>query len=566
MKPELPIFGNAAMTCSADLARHDSDDKPHDECGVFGVWAPGEEVARLTYFGIYALQHRGQESAGIAASDGSKILVYKDMGLVSQVFKDRDLASLQGHLALGHVRYSTAGMSSWQNAQPTLGPTAFGTLAMAHNGNLVNTRGLLEELLPAEGKPAGKPAADAAAARTGLVNPPATPPSGKPATSATPATGPFASRKLEESAAQTVADVKEQKAHGLQDSSSDTMLLMKLIDSVSTHAVSIGGEPPLLSVMRDILPKLDGAYSLAFIDETTLYAARDPQGIRPLVMGRLSNGWVVASETAALDIVGASFVREIAPGELIAINENGVHSETFAPARPAGCVFEYVYLARPDTTIAQRSIAAARRSMGAALAREHPVEADLVMATPDSGTPAAIGYAEESGIPFGQGLVKNAYVGRTFIQPTQAMRQMGIRLKLNPLRSVIEGKRLIVVDDSIVRGNTQRAVIQMLRAAGAAEVHVRISSPPVMWPCYYGIDFATRAELIATGMDIPEICRSIGADTLGYLSYESMVEATGQPENELCTACFSGRYPTRLADLETAGALPPGVTFCGGKE
>ncbi|WP_307742363.1 amidophosphoribosyltransferase [uncultured Mobiluncus sp.] len=540
------------MTCSADLAQHDSDDKPHDECGVFGVWAPGEDVARLTYFGIYALQHRGQESAGIAASDGSKILVYKDMGLVSQVFKDRDLASLQGHLALGHVRYSTAGMSSWQNAQPTLGPTAFGTLAMAHNGNLVNTRGLLEELLPAEGKPAGKPAAGD--------------PSGKPAASATPATRPFASRKLEESAAQTVADVKEQKAHGLQDSSSDTMLLMKLIESVSTQAVSIGGEPPLLSVMREILPKLDGAYSLAFIDETTLYAARDPQGIRPLVMGRLSNGWVVASETAALDIVGASFVREIAPGELIAINENGVHSETFAPARPAGCVFEYVYLARPDTTIAQRSIAAARRCMGAALAREHPVEADLVMATPDSGTPAAIGYAEESGIPFGQGLVKNAYVGRTFIQPTQAMRQMGIRLKLNPLRSVIEGKRLIVVDDSIVRGNTQRAVIQMLRAAGAAEVHVRISSPPVMWPCYYGIDFATRAELIATGMDIPEICRSIGADTLGYLSYESMVEATGQPENELCTACFSGRYPTRLADLETAGALPLGLTYCGGKE
>lgn len=561
MKPGLPIFGNAAMTCSADLARHDSDDRPHDECGVFGVWAPGEEVARLTYFGIYALQHRGQESAGIAASDGSKILVYKDMGLVSQVFKDRDLASLQGHLALGHVRYSTAGMSSWQNAQPTLGPTAFGTLAMAHNGNLVNTRGLLEELLPAEGKPAagdvpaGNTAADTATDRTGLVNDPDK-----------PATRPFASRKLEESAAQTVADVKEQKAHGLQDSSSDTMLLMKLIDSVSTHAVSIGGEPPLLSVMREILPKLDGAYSLAFIDETTLYAARDPQGIRPLVMGRLPNGWVVASETAALDIVGATFVREIAPGELIAINENGVHSETFAPARPAGCVFEYVYLARPDTTIARRSIAAARRSMGAALAREHPVEADLVMATPDSGTPAAIGYAEESGIPFGQGLVKNAYVGRTFIQPTQAMRQMGIRLKLNPLRSVIEGKRLIVVDDSIVRGNTQRAVIQMLRAAGAAEVHVRISSPPVMWPCYYGIDFATRAELIATGMDIPEICRSIGADTLGYLSYESMVEATGQPENELCTACFSGRYPTRLADLETAGALPPGVTFCGGKE
>lgn len=557
MKPGSPIFGNAAMTSPADSPRHDSDDKPHDECGVFGVWAPGEEVARLTYFGIYALQHRGQESAGIAASDGSKILVYKDMGLVSQVFKDRDLASLQGHLALGHVRYSTAGMSSWHNAQPTLGPTAFGTLAMAHNGNLVNTRSLLEELLPTDGKPAdGKPAAGTPATETPTARPDLVNPAGRPA----------ACHKPEESAAQTVADVKEQKAHGLQDSSSDTMLLMKIIDAVSARAVSIGGEPPLLSLMREILPKLDGAYSLAFMDETTLYAARDPQGIRPLVLGRLANGWVVASETAALDIVGATFVREIAPGELIAINDNGVHSENFAPARPAGCVFEYVYLARPDTTIARRSIAAARRSMGAALAREHPVEADLVMATPDSGTPAAIGYAEESGIPFGQGLVKNAYVGRTFIQPTQAMRQMGIRLKLNPLRSVIEGKRLIVVDDSIVRGNTQRAVIQMLRAAGAAEVHVRISSPPVMWPCYYGIDFATRAELIATGMDISEICRSIGADTLGYLSYESMVAATGQPDNELCTACFSGRYPTHLADLETAGALPRGLSYCGGKD
>lgn len=525
----------------SDLGRKESentphlDDVPHDECGVFGVWAPGEDVARLTYFGLYALQHRGQESAGIAASDGSKILVYKDMGLVSQVFKDRDLASMQGHLALGHVRYSTAGMSSWQNAQPTLGPTAFGTLALAHNGNLVNTRELLEEMLP-------ESMSQTSPARPGTMG---------------------------DAPEQTVAEVEEQKAHGLQDSSSDTMLLAKLINAASEKAVVIGGEPPLLGVMRQILPRLKGAYSLAFIDEKTLYAARDPQGIRPLVLGRLANGWVVASETAALDIVGASFVREIAPGELIAINESGVHTETFAPANPAGCVFEYVYLARPDTSIAGRSIVSARRAMGAALAREHPVDADLVMATPDSGTPAAIGYAEESGIPFGQGLVKNAYVGRTFIQPTQAMRQMGIRLKLNPLRSVIEGKRLIVVDDSIVRGNTQRAVVQMLRAAGAAEVHVRVSSPPVMWPCYYGIDFATRAELIATGMDVEEICRSIGADSLGFLSYEAMVAASGQPENELCTACFSGRYPTRLADLEAAGALPSGLKYsesCGGKE
>lgn len=483
------------------------NDVPRDECGVFGVWAPGEDVARLTYFGLYALQHRGQESAGIAASDGEKILVYKDMGLVSQVFKDRDLASLSGHLALGHVRYSTAGTSCWQNAQPTLGPTAFGTLALAHNGNLVNTRQLADKWLAAE----------------------------------CPASSDDGAEPTDELTS----------SHGTRplDSSSDTMLLARVVNRVSQNSVAIGGEPALLGVMREILPELEGAYSLAFIDEKTLYAARDPRGIRPLVLGRLSNGWVVASETAALDIVGATFVREIAPGELLAINEDGVHSEMFAPSQPSGCVFEYVYLARPDTTISGRSIIAARRAMGAALAHAFPVEADLVMATPDSGTPAAIGYAEESGVPFGQGLVKNAYVGRTFIQPTQAMRQMGIRLKLNPVRSVIEGKRLVVVDDSIVRGNTQRAVIQMLRAAGAAEVHVRVSSPPVMWPCYYGIDFATRAELIATGMDVEEICRSIGADSLGYLPFDAMVEATGQPESELCTACFSGRYPTALPDL-----------------
>lgn len=477
-------------------------DTPQDECGVFGVWAPGEDVARLTYFGLYALQHRGQESAGIAASNGSKILVYKDMGLVSQVFKDRDLAALQGHLAVGHVRYSTAGSSTWQNAQPTLGPTAFGTIAIAHNGNLVNTRTLLAAL-PQDQQPDPDP---------------------------------------------TQHHTHPRPQHRPMDSSSDTMLLSHLVNLISQR---LDPSPAgLLDVMREILPQLEGAYSLAFMDENTLYAARDPHGVRPLVLGRISNGWVVCSETAALDIVGATFVREIAPGEMLAINDAGVHSERFAPENRAGCVFEYVYLARPDSSIAGQSIISSRRQMGAALAREHPVEADLVMATPDSGTPAAIGYAEESGIPFSQGLVKNAYVGRTFIQPTQAMRQMGIRLKLNPVREIIAGKRLVVVDDSIVRGNTQRAVIQMLRAAGAAEVHIRISSPPVLWPCYYGIDFATRAELIATGMDVAEICRSIGADSLGYLSFESMVTASGQLARDLCTACFSGQYPTALPDIE----------------
>ncbi|SJM58357.1 Amidophosphoribosyltransferase [Actinomycetales bacterium JB111] len=448
---------------------------------MFGVWAPGEEVSRLTYFGLYALQHRGQEAAGIATSDGEKILVYKDTGLVSQVFDDQALSSLTGHIAVGHTRYATQGGRAWQNAQPTLGPTATGTVALAHNGNLTNTRELMR-----------------------LVHD------------------------------RTGEDLSADLGKG---SSTDT--------SVITHL--IGTEPPSDGGLRDaamaVLPRLRGAFSLSFMSETTLYAARDPQGIRPLVLGRLDSGWAVASETAALDIVGATFVREVNPGELLMIDEDGVRSERFAEANPKGCIFEYVYLARPDTTIAGRPVNASRTEMGRVLAREHPVDADLVIPTPESGTPAAIGYAQASGIPFGQGLVKNAYVGRTFIQPTQTIRQLGIRLKLNPMREVIAGKRLVVVDDSIVRGNTQRALVRMLREAGAKEVHVRISSPPVQWPCFYGIDFATRAELIANGMSVEEIRESLNADSLGYISLDGMVEATAIDSDRLCTACFSGTYP-----------------------
>lgn len=289
------------------------------------------------------------------------------------------------------------------------------------------------------------------------------------------------------------------------------------------------------------------------MDESTLYAARDPQGIRPLVLGRLERGWVVASETAALDIVGAARVREIEPGELIAIDEAGLRTRRFAEADPKGCVFEYVYLARPDTEIAGRNVNAARLEMGRQLAREAPVEADLVIATPESGTPAAIGFAQESGIPYGQGLVKNSYVGRTFIQPSQTIRQLGIRLKLNPLREVIEGKRLVVVDDSIVRGNTQRALVRMLREAGAREVHIRISSPPVKWPCFYGIDFATRAELIANGLSTDEICASVGADSLAYISLDGLYAATTIAPERLCSACFTGQYPVELPDPELLG-------------
>ncbi|MDO5739929.1 MAG: amidophosphoribosyltransferase [Ornithinimicrobium sp.] len=458
---------------------------PQDACGVFGVWAPGEEVAKLTYFGLYALQHRGQEAAGIATSDGKRLVVYKDVGLVSQVFNESALASLRGHLAVGHCRYSTTGRNSWENAQPTLGGTTDGTVALTHNGNLINTTELRDLLSDAHG-----------------------------------------------------GDLASAGGEIGRGNTTDTALI--------TGLLTADEDLPLeLAAMR-VLPLLRGAFSLVFCDETTLYAARDPQGVRPLVLGRLERGWVVASETAALDIVGASVVREVEPGELIAIDEDGLRSSRFAEAAPKRCVFEWVYLARPDTTIAGRGVYASRVEMGRRLAQEHPVEADLVMPTPESGTPAAIGYAEASGIPYGQGLVKNAYVGRTFIAPSQTIRQLGIRLKLNPLRDVIRGKRLIVVDDSIVRGNTQRALVRMLREAGAAEVHVRISSPPVRWPCFYGIDFATRAELIATGLHTEDICRSLGADSLAYISEESMIAATEQDRGTLCTACFSGNYPIEL--------------------
>ena len=462
---------------------------PQDQCGVFGVWAPGEEVAKLTYFGLYALQHRGQESAGIAASNGKKLVVYKDMGLVSQVFSESSLEVLVGHVAIGHTRYSTTGSSSWRNAQPTLGRTASGTVALGHNGNLTNTQELLEML----------------------------------------------------------------RAHYPNQSDNEITGGNTTDTAVLTALLAGNPDNSLENTALELLPKVKGAFSLVFMDEQTLYAARDPQGVRPLVLGRLERGWVVASETAALDIVGASFVREVEPGELIIIDENGLRSKNFGTPKRAGCVFEYVYLARPDTSINGKNVYDSRVAMGQALAREYPVEADLVIPTPDSGTPAAIGYSQESGIPFGHGLVKNAYVGRTFIQPSQTIRQLGIRLKLNPLREVIKGKRIIVVDDSIVRGNTQRALVQMLREAGAKEIHVRISSPPITWPCFYGVDFATRAELIATGLAPDEVRASIGADSLGYLSKEGMIQATEQKESELCTACFTGQYPIELPTADRLG-------------
>lgn len=462
-------------------------------CGVFGVWAPGEDVAKLTYFGLYALQHRGQESAGISVSNGRQILVFKDMGLVSQVFDENTLESFTGHLAVGHCRYSTTGGSTWQNAQPTFRPTAHGSIALGHNGNLVNTADLAQMVtdLPSD------------------------------------------------------EDELDIHAQQLEATTNDTSLVTALL----AHHPDVSLEQRAL----ELLPQIRGAFSFVWMNEDTLYAARDPEGIRPLVLGRLDRGWVVASEDAALATVGASVVREIEPGELIVIDESGLRSHKFAQPQRKGCVFEYVYLARPDANIAGRSVHEARVEMGRQLAREFPVDADLVIPVPESGTPPATGYAEESGIPFGQGFVKNSYVGRTFIQPSQTLRQLGIRLKLNALEHMIRGRRIVVVDDSIVRGNTQRAQVRMLREAGATEVHVRISSPPVKWPCFYGIDFATRAELIANGLDVDEIAASIGADSLGYISLDGMIDATGQPATSLCAACFTGEYPIPLPDESLLG-------------
>jgi amidophosphoribosyltransferase len=456
-----------------------------EECGVFGVWAPGEDAAKLTYYGLYALQHRGQEAAGMAVSDGAYVMVYKELGLVAQVFDETILGSLTGHLAIGHCRYSTTGSCTWENAQPSYrDQPSGGSLALGHNGNLTNTSAL----------------------------------------------------------ARKVADLGLKDAMGATNDSDLITALLAASADVSLEQAAL-----------EVLPTLHGAFSLVFMDEQTLYAARDPHGVRPLVIGRLESGYVIASETAALDIVGATFIREVEPGELIAVDEHGLRTSRFAPATPKGCLFEYVYLARPDTTIGGQSVYTTRVEVGRTLAFEAPVDADLVIPVPESGIPGAIGFAQQSGIPYGLGLVKNSYVGRTFIQPSQTIRQLGIRLKLNPLREVIKGKRLVVVDDSIVRGNTQRALVRMLREAGATEVHVRISSPPVMNPCFYGIDFASKAELIASGLSVEEIRTHIGADSLAFVSLEGLTSASAQAPDKLCRACFTGEYPIPLPEQDVIG-------------
>jgi amidophosphoribosyltransferase len=446
-------------------------------CGVFGVRSHERDVARLTYFGLFALQHRGQESAGIAVSENGRVTALREMGLVPRVFDEEKLAALPGEVAIGHTRYSTTGGAHWSNAQPLVHHGAARTVALAHNGNLVDPAPLRDELL-------------ATAVRIG--------------------------------------------------STSDTEVIAALL----------GRDPaPLHEAVAGAMRRLEGAYSIVAIADGTLVAFRDPLGIRPLTLGRIGDDWVVASETCALDLVGATLEREVRPGEIVLVDEAGPCFVQALPEAERGslCIFEFFYLARPDTKLAGVEVHAARVRMGERLAEEAPVEADLVMPIPDSGTPAAIGFSRATGIAFSEGLIKNRYVHRTFIQPEQGMREQGIRVKFNPLAEVA-GKRLVVVDDSIVRGSTTKQIVQMLFDAGAAEVHVRISSPPVVSPCYYGIDLATTREMIAAHATVEGVREAIGATSLAYISLEGLQAATRRPESTLCRACLTRDYPTRVPD------------------
>ena len=480
-----------------------------EACGVFGLYAPGRAVAHLTFDGLFALQHRGQESAGMAVSDGDVITVMKDMGLVTTVFDERKLMALQGDVAIGHTRYSTAGSSDWQHAQPVFRGVGRAGFALAHNGNLTNTGALGE--------------------RAGLLP-------------------------------------------GMVSSDSDLVaeLLGQAYPSDAVHRTRAEQADDLERVLCTVLPQVEGAFSFVLLDADRVIGVRDPNGFRPLCLGRLEPtdelpvGWVLASESPALDVIGATFIRELEPGEMVIIDGSGVRSEhPFPPERidPRLCIFEFVYFARPDSTLYGNEVHGARRRMGQLLATQAPVPADLVMGVPDSGVPAAEGYAVASGIPYGQGLVKNRYIGRTFIAPTQAERAKGVRRKLNPLRENISRKRVIVVDDSIVRGTTTRAMVQMLRESGATEVHLRISSPPFRWPCFYGIDTPDRTELLAAIKTMDEIVEFLDVDSLEYLTLDHLVEAVDAPAAGFCDACLTGEYPVAVpVTLGSRAALSGAAT------
>ena len=466
----------------------------HEECGVFGIWAPDRDVARLTYYALRALQHRGQESAGIAVGDGQEVLVRKDLGLVSQVFSDADLTAMPGRVAIGHVRYGTSGAKSWEAAQPHVSAIDKTAIALAHNGTLVNSDRLRERLVEL-----GEP---------------------------------FHSNTDSEVAARLIGYYTRQSR--------------RLRDGIARA-----------------MQEIEGGYAMTLLRENALYAFRDPNGIRPLMLGRLGTSkdqdWVVASETCAFDIIGARFVREIQPGEIVRISEDGISSQHGLPARRcANCIFEDVYFSRPDSVKDGSSFYAVRFESGRRLAQEAPCDVDLVIDVPDSGRPAAEGFAQELGVPYGEGFVKNRYVARTFIQPTQELRQMGVRLKLNPLPDNIRGKRICMVDDSIVRGTTSKQIVQMLRDAGATEVHVRSASPKVVWPCFYGIDTGVQDQLIAAHKDVEGIRQHIGADSLAYLSVEGLVASA--PKTGYCTACFTGDYPVAIPDDFAVEKFLPGYT------
>lgn len=472
-------------------------DRPREACGVFGIYAPERDVARLTFFGLYALQHRGQESAGIATSDGRAAYLHKDMGLVAQVFDEDNLRPLKGHLAIGHNRYSTTGSSHVRNSQPYLIETIYGPLGVAHNGNLTNAPELRHMLL--------------------------------------------------------------ERGVGLSSTTDSEVITQMLAAPAKVWATDEQAvndtDDRWIARIRAFMQVAEGAYSLTILTRNAVYAVRDPHGLRPLCLGALDDGYVVASESCALATIGARYLREVAPGEIVRLDAEGVTSVPGrAPANRALCIFEYVYFARPDTLLGGQVIHKVRQAMGRQLAREAPADADVVVPVPDSAVPAAIGFSHESGLPFIEGLTKNRYIGRTFIQPDNQLRQIGIQLKFNPLTANLEGQRVVLIDDSIVRGNTARPLVDLLRAGGASEVHVRVSSPPVRHPCFMGVDMATHKELIANRLDIEGIRQHIGADSLQYLSLEGMEQAVeealgstdGPARRGHCTACFSGNYPLRL--------------------
>jgi amidophosphoribosyltransferase len=455
------------------------DDHFHDHCGVFGVFGH-PEAAKMTYLGLYALQHRGQESAGIASTDGAEVHVHKSLGHVQDIFTPTVIAKLPGDAAIGHTRYSTAGDTSLMNAQPVVIDCNKGKLALGHNGNLTNA---LE-----------------------------------------------VRRKLEHRGS-------------IFQTTSDTEVIVHLIARSSARNLS--------GAIADALNQVEGAYSLLLLTRDEIYAIRDPRGFRPLCLGRLNGAWVAASETCAFDLIDAEYVREVEPGEMVRISRSGLESIRFAPEKPHQyCIFEHVYFSRPDSVVFGRPVNESRERLGRLLAQEHPVEADIVTPVPDSGVPAAIGFAAESGIPFRMGLIRNHYVGRTFIEPQQAIRDFGVKLKLNPIRRMLEGKRVVLVDDSIVRGTTSRKIVRLVREAGATEVHVRISCPPTISPCYYGVDTPRREELIGANNSVEEIRQFLGADSLGYLSLKSLRAALGDTEGKFCTSCYTGSYPTELVQLE----------------